>query len=50
MWPGLVFHVIEPLHVAYLLYTFGSVGPYSFACHEPGHYESGMKGIIDLTP
>lgn len=41
---------IEPLHVAFLLYTFGSVGPYAFACHEPGHYESGMKGIIDLTP
>lgn len=41
---------IEPFHVSYLLYTFGSVGPYSFACHEPGHYESGMKGIIDLNP
>lgn len=41
---------IEPGHVAYLTYTFGSVGPYAFACHEPGHYEAGMKGIIDLTP
>ncbi len=41
---------IEPLHVAYLTYSFGSVGPYSFACHEPGHYEAGMKGIVDLTP
>jgi uncharacterized cupredoxin-like copper-binding protein len=41
---------IEPFHVSYLLYTFGSVGPYSFACHEPAHYESGMKGIIDLSP
>jgi uncharacterized cupredoxin-like copper-binding protein len=41
---------IGPFHVAYLLYTFGSVGPYAFACHEPGHYESGMKGIIDLSP
>jgi uncharacterized cupredoxin-like copper-binding protein len=41
---------IEPGHVAYLTYTFGSVGPYSFACHEPGHYEAGMKGIIDLVP
>jgi uncharacterized cupredoxin-like copper-binding protein len=40
---------IEPLHVAYLTYTFGGVGPYAFACHEPGHYEAGMKGIIDLT-
>jgi uncharacterized cupredoxin-like copper-binding protein len=41
---------IEPLHVAYLTYTFGSVGPYAFACHEPGHYEAGMKGIVDLAP
>lgn len=40
---------IEPLHAAYLTYTFGSIGPYAFACHEPGHYEAGMKGIIDLA-
>jgi uncharacterized cupredoxin-like copper-binding protein len=41
---------IEPLHVAYLTYAFGGVGPYSYACHEPGHYEAGMKGVIDLSP
>lgn len=41
---------IEPGHVDFLTYTFGSVGPYAFACHEPGHYEAGMKGIIDLSP
>ncbi|MHB8399066.1 MAG: plastocyanin/azurin family copper-binding protein [Candidatus Limnocylindrales bacterium] len=41
---------IEPLHVDYLIYTFGGVGPYAFACHEPGHYEAGMKGVIDLSP
>jgi uncharacterized cupredoxin-like copper-binding protein len=40
---------IEPLHVDYVTYTFGSIGPYAFACHEPGHYEAGMKGIIDLA-
>jgi uncharacterized cupredoxin-like copper-binding protein len=40
---------IEPKHVDYMTYTFGSVGPYAFACHEPGHYEAGMKGIIDLA-
>lgn len=39
---------IEPLHVDFVTYTLGSVGPYAFACHEPGHYEAGMKGIIDL--
>jgi uncharacterized cupredoxin-like copper-binding protein len=41
---------IEPMHVDYLTYTFGGAGPYAFACHEPGHYEAGMKGVIDLTP
>ena len=30
-------------------YTFDGDGPYAFACHEPGHYEAGMKGVIDLT-
>ena len=29
-------------------YTFDGVGPYAFACHEPGHYEAGMKGTIEL--
>jgi uncharacterized cupredoxin-like copper-binding protein len=41
---------IEPLHIEYLTYTFGGAGPYAFACHEPGHYDAGMKGVIDLTP
>jgi uncharacterized cupredoxin-like copper-binding protein len=40
---------IEPHHVDFITYTFGGGGPYAFACHEPGHYEAGMKGIIDLT-
>jgi len=41
---------IEARHVDFITYTFGSVGPYAFACHEPGHYEAGMKGIVDLSP
>jgi uncharacterized cupredoxin-like copper-binding protein len=41
---------ILPGHVAYLTYTFGASGSYAYACHEPGHYEAGMKGVIDLTP
>lgn len=40
---------IEPRHVDFVTYTFGGLGPYAFACHEPGHYEAGMKGIVDLT-
>ena len=27
-------------------YTLSGDGPYAFACHEPGHYEAGMKGTI----
>lgn len=30
-------------------YTFDGSGPYAYACHEPGHYEAGMKGVIALT-
>jgi uncharacterized cupredoxin-like copper-binding protein len=41
---------IAPLHIDFTTYTFGGGGPYAFACHEPGHYEAGMKGIIDITP
>jgi uncharacterized cupredoxin-like copper-binding protein len=31
-------------------YTFVSTGAFAFACHEPGHYEAGMKGVVDITP
>ena len=30
-------------------YTFDGSGPYAFACHEPGHYEAGMRGIITVV-
>jgi plastocyanin len=29
-----------------LTYTFAGPGPFSFACHAPGHYEAGMSGTI----
>lgn len=29
-----------------LTFTFDGPGPYAFACHEPGHFEAGMKGWI----
>jgi uncharacterized cupredoxin-like copper-binding protein len=31
-------------------YTFLGAGPFSFACHAPGHYEAGMKGTISIEP
>ena len=30
-------------------YTFDGAGPYGYACHEPGHFEAGMKGSIVLS-
>jgi plastocyanin len=30
-------------------YTFDGRGPYAFACHEPGHYEAGMRGTIEVV-
>jgi uncharacterized cupredoxin-like copper-binding protein len=35
-------------HTYALDYTFSGPGPYAYACHEPGHYEAGMKGVIVL--
>ena len=29
-----------------LTYTFTGPGPFSFACHAPGHFEAGMSGTI----
>jgi Uncharacterized copper-binding protein len=29
-----------------LTFTFEGPGPFAFACHEPGHFEHGMKGWI----
>ena len=30
-------------------YTFSGDGPYAYACHEPGHYEAGMKGTVTIV-
>ncbi len=34
----------------YLTYTFNGPGPFAFACHAPGHYEAGMRGVIVVLP
>lgn len=36
-------------HLKTVTYTFNGAGPYGFACHEPGHFEAGMKGSITFT-
>lgn len=32
-----------------LTYTFDGPGPFAFACHEPGHFEAGMRGVITIV-
>ena len=36
-------------HIKTMTYTFDGPGPYAFACHEPGHFEGGMKGTIAFS-
>ena len=31
-----------------LIWQFGEPGTLEFACHEPGHYEAGMRGTIRI--
>jgi uncharacterized cupredoxin-like copper-binding protein len=40
---------IDGHRVKTVTYTFDGTGPYGFACHEPGHFEAGMKGSIAFT-
>jgi uncharacterized cupredoxin-like copper-binding protein len=32
-----------------LVWTFKDPGKYAMACFEPGHYEAGMKGVINVV-
>ena len=39
----------KPGQQAQLLWTFKQPGQYAMACFEPGHYEAGMKGVINVV-
>ena len=41
---------VEPGKTATLLYTFDQPGEWAMACFEPGHYEGGMKGTVEVEP
>lgn len=32
-----------------VIWTFSNAGPFEFACLIPGHYDSGMKGMLTVT-
>ena len=39
----------KPGQQAEFVWTFKKPGQYAMACFEPGHYESGMKGVINVV-
>ena len=41
---------VGPGETAALLYTFDEPGEWGMACFEPGHYEGGMKGTVEVGP
>ena len=40
----------EPGQTATLLYTFDQSGQWGIACLQPGHFDSGMRGSVDVGP
>lgn len=41
---------IAPGETKEITWTFTAEGDVLFACHEPGHYQGGMVGTIDVSP
>jgi uncharacterized cupredoxin-like copper-binding protein len=33
-----------------LIWKFSKLGTYEYACLIPGHYEAGMKGVVEVVP
>lgn len=46
--PGEV--TVDAHGTAITTFTFDEVGVFEFACHLPGHYEYGMRGVIEVVP
>ena len=40
---------LAPGKTGEIVWTFSNAGDYVFACLIPGHYESGMKGNIQVS-
>ncbi|MEX2624755.1 MAG: plastocyanin/azurin family copper-binding protein [Acidimicrobiia bacterium] len=45
--PGEV--TVGPNGMAITTFTFDEAGTFEFACHLPGHYEYGMRGVIEVV-
>ena len=46
--PGEV--TVEPGATAVTTYHFHTLGDTEFACHLPGHYQYGMRGVVHVLP
>ena len=40
---------LQPGETKQLTWRFGGTGTIEYACHEPGHYQAGMRGQITIT-
>lgn len=40
---------VEPGESEELTYTFDDAGPVEIGCHQPGHYEAGMKIAVEVA-
>lgn len=40
---------VEPGEKGEIIWKFGQHGTVDFACLQPGHYEAGMKGMVNVT-
>jgi uncharacterized cupredoxin-like copper-binding protein len=41
--------VVEPGETGEIAYTFAEPGTMEIGCHEPGHYEAGMKLVVTVS-
>lgn len=41
--------LLEPGKSGELTYTFDKAGEILIGCHQPGHYEAGMKSVVTVT-
>ncbi len=41
---------VEPGESGSITWRFHDVGEVLYACHQPGHYEAGMVGSVEVTP
>ncbi len=40
---------VEPGRSGSITHTFSETGTYLIGCHEPGHWEAGMKATVEVT-